>query len=115
MKVYFRNDTPVRIWIAVAHYSPQTCGEHGNWATIGWFQYAPGEQAWVVETNNSWVFFYAESETGLTWSGNYGPMYVYQNAFNSCISIGSSTATQRVGLASLRMLGGDTVQPLIIL
>jgi hypothetical protein len=69
MKVYFLNDTPVRIWIAVMYYSPDTCGEYGNWATIGWFQYAPGEQSWVIETNNNWVYWCAESKAGHTWSG----------------------------------------------
>lgn len=114
MKVYFRNDTPVRIWIAVAHYSPDTCGgEYGNWATIGWFHFAPGQQAWVLETNNLNVYFYAESETGDTWSGRFGPMYVYDDAFDSCINIGS-TAAEPVGLQHLRMLNGDTVQPLIL-
>lgn len=114
MKVYFRNDTPVRLWIAVAHYSPEQCGgEGGNWATVGWFHFSPGQQSWVVETNNLNVYYFAEAENQATWSGRFGPMYVYQDAFNSCIGIGS-TAAEPVGLAHLRMLDGDTVQPLIL-
>lgn len=113
MKLYFRNDTPIRIWIAVMHYSPETCREYGNWATIGWFEFAPGEQAWVIETNNNWVAFYAESEAGHVWSGEAGPMYVYQDAFDSCINIGS-TAADVVGVEPIWMGGSDTVQPLIL-
>ena len=77
MKLYFRNDTPERIWIAVAHYSPDTCREYGDWATIGWFHLVPGQQAWVISTNNLNVYYYAESETGRTWSGREATMYVY--------------------------------------
>ena len=98
MQVHFKNSYSSRVWIAIMFYSPGTCGSYGNWGTRGWWSPSPGQSVYVLNTNNRYFCYYAEAQDGAVWSGNYGPMYVYRNAFDSCVNIGSTAAYGQVGL-----------------
>lgn len=78
--------------MAVMFHSPDGCASHGKWGTRGWWRIEPGATAFALRTNNRYAAYYAESASGKTWSGDRGPVYVYQQAFDSCIGIGSSAA-----------------------
>lgn len=97
MKVLWRNNYHTPVWLAVMDYQPGSCGAYGNWRTQGWWEVQRGSQVHAVNTTNRYVFFYAEGSDGARWSGIYGPMYVYRNAFTSCVGIGSTAAYARVG------------------
>ncbi|GGP90308.1 DUF1036 domain-containing protein [Streptosporangium pseudovulgare] len=104
MELHFRNRYVSRVWVAVMFYSPVTCRDHGQWGTRGWWAIDPGGEAFVLNTDNRYAAFYAEAANGAVWTGPYGPMYVYQTAFDSCLNIGS-TAARRVGTRLVDMNG----------
>jgi len=97
MQVHFRNGYTSRIWIAIMRYDPAGCGQYGNWATKGWWSIQPGESVYAFNTNNRYFCYYAEAQDGRVWSGPYGPIYVYREAFDSCVNIGSTAAYGTVG------------------
>jgi uncharacterized membrane protein len=94
--VHFINGHSQLISVAIMFYSPDTCGPYGSWGTRGWWNIGPGESAYVIDTDNRYFCYYAESVDGLTWSDNYGPVYVHQTAFDSCVSIGDNSPETRV-------------------
>jgi uncharacterized membrane protein len=113
MKVQFRNSTSSKVWVAVMYYSPDTCGNYGNWETEGWWGIDPGQQVWAFSTNNRYAAFYAEAEDGTTWSDGYGPMLVYIHAFEICLGLGQTGAIGSVGCRLIDTTGRDTVVNLI--
>jgi hypothetical protein len=98
MEVRFRNSYPSKVWVAVMYYDPGDCGQYGNWETKGWWGINTGQTKHPFNTNNRYAAFYAEAEDGAVWTGPYGPVYVYQQAFESCINIGSTGALDVVGM-----------------
>ncbi len=98
MQVHFRNSHGSRIWIAVMHYDPVGCAQYGNWATAGWWSITLGQTVHPFNTNNRYFCYYAEGEDGSLWTGNAGPVYVYWDAFDSCVNIGSTAAYDTVGM-----------------
>jgi uncharacterized membrane protein len=98
MKVHFKNSYPSTVWVAVMYYDPDGCDEYGDWATAGWWKLDPGQKKWPFSTSNRYAAFYAEAADGAVWSGPYGPVYVYQSAFDSCVNIGSTAAIDVVGM-----------------
>jgi uncharacterized membrane protein len=108
----FANRYPAKVWVAIMFYSPETCGgEGGNWETMGWWGINPGGSAIVygndVEDLNRYYCYYAKAADGAEWSGNYGPIYVYHQAFNSCYNIGSTAAYAVVGMREIDVNGYD--------
>ncbi|HJT93578.1 MAG TPA: DUF1036 domain-containing protein [Mycobacterium sp.] len=91
-EIRFTNETSSTVWVAVMFYSPDGCAAYGMWGTRGWWRIEPGATAFALRTNNRYAGYYAESANGKTWSGDRGPVYVYQQAFDSCIGIGSTAA-----------------------
>lgn len=63
-KLYFFNDCyyPVDLLIRFKNLN-------GEWQTKGWYKIAPGKSAYIEDTRNSIVYWYAQDKTG-TWSGN---------------------------------------------
>jgi hypothetical protein len=98
MMVHFRNSYPSKVWVAIMCYDPVGCRGDGDWATQGWWGIAPGQEVWAFSTGNRYAAFYAEADDGAHWSGPYGPVYVYWEAFNSCVNIGSTAAYETVGM-----------------
>lgn len=107
MQLHFRNRYTSKVWVAIMFYSPDGCRDYGQWGTRGWWPIDPGGEAFVLNTNNRYAAYYAEAANGAVWTGAYGPMYVYQNAFDSCINIGS-TAARLVGTRLIDMNGYST-------
>lgn len=97
MQLHFRNRYHTRVYVAVMFHSPGPCGQYGGWGTRGWWAIDPGREAYVLNTDNRYAAYYVEANDGAVWAGNYGPIYVYQNAFDYCIGIGSTDAKARVG------------------
>lgn len=106
MKLYFRNNYGSTVWVAIMFYSPDTCREHGNWGTRGWWGINSGNEAFVLNTNNRYAAFYAEAEDGTIWNGTYGPVYVKNQRFESCINIGD-TSSKIVGMHRIDMGNSD--------
>jgi hypothetical protein len=90
-------------------YDPDACREHGNWATAGWWSLQPGEQFYLFSTNNRYAAFYADADDGAFWAGEYGPVYVYYDPFDSCVGIGSTGAYGTVGMRLLDTNGSDVI------
>ncbi len=106
MRVYFRNNYSSRVWVAIMRFDPGACGSSGNWATEGWWSINPGGQIWPFSTSNRYACFYAEADDGRIWIGPYGPVYIYWDAFSSCINIGSTAAYDMVGMRLLDLGSG---------
>ncbi len=90
-QVHFINGTNQSLAVAVA-YANNSCTR--LWGVQGWWNIAPGGDVHVLNTNNRYMFFYAESP-GRVWAGypeNFADAYVTQNAFNHCIEIGTTTS-----------------------
>ncbi|MEV4631608.1 DUF1036 domain-containing protein [Micromonospora sp. NPDC049523] len=97
MQLHFRNNYGLRIWVSIMYYDPG-CSAYGSpWATRGWWAIDYGGQAYVLNTNNRYAYFYAEAANGAVWAGGYGPIYVPQNGFDLCQNIGQ-TGARIVGL-----------------
>ena len=103
MLVRFRNSYGPKVWVAIMRYDPG-CRDHGHWGTLGWWGVDQGETVAAFHTDNRYSAFYAEAEDGAVWGGPYGPMYVYWDAFDSCVNIGSTAAYDVVGL---RLIDGN--------
>jgi hypothetical protein len=109
MELHFRNHTSSELWVAIMFYSPDSCGNLGNWGTRGWWPINPGGEAYVLNTNNRYAAFYGESASNLVWNGPYGPVYVHQQAFDSCVGIGDNNPNTRiVGMQLVDMQDTDS-------
>jgi Protein of unknown function (DUF1036) len=105
MDVHFRNSYGPRIWVAIMRYDPDACpGEYGSWATEGWWGMNEGEEVFAFSTSNRFAAYFAKAEDGAFWSGNYGPVYVYHQAWSSCVDIGSTGA---YGTVDMRLIDTD--------
>jgi uncharacterized membrane protein len=102
--VHFVNGYSKPISVAITFFSPDACGEFGRWGTRGWWNINPGDSAYVLDTNNQYFAYYAEAVDGARWSGNVGPVYVHQTAFDSCIGIGDNNPNTRIVGMRLRDL-----------
>lgn len=97
MELHFINGYNQLLSVAIMFYSPDGCRDYGLWGTRGWWNLNPGGSAYVLNTNNRYAAYYAEATDGRIWAGDRGPVYVYPNAFDSCLNIGS-TAARRVSM-----------------
>ena len=100
VNLYFRNKYPNSVWVCYMYYASARCGAYGNWGTRGWWKIDPGQSklVWVGNTLNRYYAYYAKAADGAQWTGQYGPVYVYHQAFDSCLNIGSTAAYGRVGM-----------------
>lgn len=96
--VGFQNSYPSKVWVAIMYYSPASCRELGDWRTEGWWGLDPGTGAWVVDTSNRYLAFYAEADDGVVWNGPYGPVRLYWNAFSACWLTLQSPVYETVGM-----------------
>lgn len=98
--VHFINGYSQPLQIAIA-FKQDSCSEYGRpWGTRGWWIVNPGASAYVLNTNNQYFYYYAEAWDGRLWSGPGPSVYVLQQAFDSCLDIGS-TAARIVGMRQL--------------
>ena len=68
---------------------------------------------WAFSTNNRYAAFYADADDGAHCSGPYGPVYVYWEAFDSCVNIGSTAAYGTVGMRLIDVGDSDHVVNLV--
>lgn len=92
----FRNHYTSRLYVAIAFLDPGGCPNDGRWGTRGWWAIDPENEAHVLNTGNRYAYYYAEAIDGVIWAGHYGPMYVRQAAFDSCLNIGDNSPETRV-------------------
>lgn len=83
-QLYFRNTRGVRIWICISFPSKVTCAGWGDWGTRGWWSIDFAQIVHVLNTGPGLAYYYAESESGTTWSGTEYSIYAPQTAFDSC-------------------------------
>jgi uncharacterized membrane protein len=108
--VKFRNDHDTTIYVAYMRLDVAGCGEYGRWQTKGWLKLAPG-QTKGFSTTNKYAYFYAEATDGAKWSGDgystrSGPVYIYEDKFDSCLKIGSTAASDIVRMRRITVGGG---------
>ena len=110
VNLYFRNKYPNSVWVCYMYYSSARCGAYGNWGTRGWWKIDPGQSklVWVGNTLNRYYAYYAKAADGAQWTVQYGPVYVYHQAFDSCLNIGSTAAYGRVGMRLIDTDNYDT-------
>jgi hypothetical protein len=88
-QVRFRNSTDSTIWVAYMRLDwgcDEECGD--PWDVLGWVRLEPG--LWKYRSNptsNRWFYYYAESNDGSFWSGNY-LAEVSNDAFSKCTCLG---------------------------
>ena len=103
--VNFRNSYGKTVWVAIMRYDPSGCGGYGDWQTKGWWRLDPGEVKQAFSTTTRYAAYYAKSEDGREWKGDRGPVYLYHDAFDSCLNIGSSAAYATVGMRLIDLDG----------
>ena len=96
MQLHFRNRHSARLYVAIMFHSPDNCRDYGSWGVRGWWTIDPGGEAYVLNTSNRYAAYYAEATDGVVWAGQYGPMYVHPQAFDSCLKIGDTNPATRV-------------------
>jgi uncharacterized membrane protein len=106
VELHFRNQYSAHVYVAIMFYSPDTCADAGLWGTRGWWGINPGGEAYVLTTNNRYAAFYAEAADGAVWAGDRGPVYVHQQAFDSCVNIGDNNPQTRV--VGMRLVDMDS-------
>jgi len=90
MQLRFRNNYGALLWVCIAFYDRGVCGPYGNWGTRGWWNIYPSGEAYVLNTNNRYAYFYAEAADGGVWAGPYGPVLAPRRVFDSCWDIGNN-------------------------
>ncbi|WP_308190657.1 DUF1036 domain-containing protein [Arthrobacter hankyongi] len=108
MEVRFRNNTSSSVNVAVMFYAPDACAQDGQWGTRGWWVIGPGSTAHVLNTGNRYFCFYAESADGV-WAGEFGPVHIYRDSFDSCLLIGSTASIGKVGMRRIDTRGNDII------
>ena len=97
MIVHFRSSHPTPVRVALTRYDPELRPEEGQWVTEGWWALDPGQQAYACTTDNPYICYYAESDDGSIWAGDYGPYPVNYYVFHLCIgSEGDRTVGMRL-------------------
>jgi hypothetical protein len=109
MGLSFRNDTPDGMYLAVLMYDDDCPGgDPGQpFSGHGWYRIEPGQTREIVHGDvgdyNLWWGFYAETDTGRYWAGEY-TMLGSNEAFSSCYSLGVTGASPReIGFRGLVM------------
>ena len=99
--VHFINGYTRQLQIAIM-FKQDSCSEYGRpWGTRGWWLLNPGQEAYVVDTNNRFFYYYAETTDGSRlWTSDGPTVPVPPRKFDLCIDIGSTDA-RNVGMRKL--------------
>lgn len=104
MRIYFRNNYPERVWIAILKYDPDECGgDLGNWRKQGWWEIDHGDEVRVFSTTNRYAAFHAIADDGAYWSGSYGPVSITWDCFDLCLNIGGTFIDDEVGMRLINL------------
>jgi hypothetical protein len=117
MSLYFHNTLSETVWVAIMYWDPDGCpgaepDGAGLWGTAGWYVAGPGGTAEAYDgdvsgLNDYWAFYAKTAGAAIEWTGNYGPVYLYHQAFNSCVNIGSTAAYAVKGMVLIDTEGAD--------
>ena len=109
MGLSFRNDSPDGLALAILMHDESCPGlDPGEpFSGHGWYRIEPGQTREVVHGDvgdyHRWWGYYAESDTGRFWAGEYA-MTVTNEAFSQCYSIGVIGAgSRRIGFRGFLM------------
>lgn len=108
-EIRIRNNADVTINVAVMFWSPDSCRDYGDWGTRGWWVIPPGGTKFVLRTDNQYAAYYVLANDGREITGSYGPVYVYHEAFDSCLHIGSTAASDVVGMKLIDTGGNNLI------
>ena len=125
MGLSFRNDTPDGLYLAYLRWDP-SCPGAGNlgqpFSGHGWYRIEAGQTREVCSGDvgdwHRWWGYFARSDSGRFWAGQYG-MSVPTQPFSECYSSGVTTsepgASTQIGFRGLLMDDDydDFLQPLI--
>jgi hypothetical protein len=103
--VNFRNSYGKTVSVAIMRYNPNLCASYGGYETSGWLNLAPGEVKQAFTTSYRYAAYYARAVDGAEWTGDRGPVYIYNHGFDSCINIGSTDASGTVNMKLIDLLG----------
>jgi hypothetical protein len=109
MEIHFRNSYTSRVWVAIQFWYPDHCGDYGSWGTRGWWGIDPGGEVHALDTANNYGYFYAQAADGSYWAGDHGPIYLYHEAFDSCLKIGSTAAYDTASAREFDLNNNDVV------
>jgi len=109
MEIRFRNSTGSTASVALLFYSPDSCSHDGQWGVRGWWVVGPGGTVHVLNTTNRYFCYYAEAADGTVWAGDFGPVPVYRDNFDSCLLRGAPEAIGKVGMRRIDTRGNDTI------
>jgi uncharacterized membrane protein len=112
-EIRFRNSADVTINLAIMFWSPDQCRDYGKWGTRGWWVIQPGDMKFVLRTDSQFAAYYVLAQDGREITGSYGPVYVYSHAFDSCVNIGSTAASDVVGMKLIDTGGKDYIVNII--
>jgi Protein of unknown function (DUF1036) len=123
MGLSFRNDTPDGMYLSFLMYDPACPGEDPGqpFSGHGWYRIESGQTREVCSGDvgdwNLWWGYYAISDTGRFWAGEYG-MTVPTSGFSQCYDVGVATsepgASVSIGFRGLQLDDDydDVLQPL---
>jgi hypothetical protein len=103
--VNFRNSYGKTVWVATMRYNPNLCAGYGDYETWGWLRLEPGEVKQAFTTSYRYGAYYANAADGAEWTGDRGPVYLYHDAFDSCVKIGSTAAYRTVNMRLIDLEG----------
>jgi Protein of unknown function (DUF1036) len=125
MGLSFRNDTPDGLYLAYLRWDPSCpgAGDPGQpFSGHGWYRIEAGQTREVCSGDvgdwHRWWGYFARSDSGRFWAGQYG-MSVPTQPFSQCYSSGVTTsepgASTQIGFRGLLMDDDydDFLQPLI--
>src|SRR4051794_8180319 len=102
MGLSFQNNTPDGMYLAFLRWDPDCPGgDPGQpFSGHGWYRIESGQtvEVWAgkVGSWHLWWGYYAESDAGPFWAGQYA-MQVPNNPFHQCYSVGVSGDSVQIG------------------
>jgi uncharacterized membrane protein len=85
----FANEHSEKVYVAIIWLNQSSGCTNGGWEKKGWYSIEPGDTetvlAFDLRTDNLYYYYYAETESGITWSGPYNS-YVPRGRFDLCNS-----------------------------
>jgi uncharacterized membrane protein len=102
--VFFRNDHPTTVSVAILRQS-DACASEGGYEAVGWYVVAPGQTRYLFSTEARYAGYYAEAQDGAKWSGPYGTTIVDNNAFAHCPLGSTDPSAKRIGFRLIDTAG----------
>ena len=104
----FVNQTPQDVYISYMFFSPDVCGQDGDWQAIGWFHASSGQSVVVYGDSMKdvdhgvWCFYAHTADRQYVWDGPFSTS-VPVAAYNQCYldgTIGGAGEYEEIGFRS---------------